>query len=385
MNSGQIARPLTERLVSAKYLFYQGSEALESGSAFAAGLAVLIFHDSVEMTLRVVGEHIGADLKPITPFHQIIDSIDRKSVEMRLPSVPSRSALNQLNQARVNFKHFGNKPTIDDARKFRSDLDGFFPQFLREFLGIEYTEISLADLVQYRRAANWLRKAERYQEQSLYAEACACAAIAFEVFRSRWSDYSLWKHHFSMRVEISSRYEGSTLEIRSALSTLAHETEDRLKDIQDKIALIFDGVDILRYRRFASYTPKIDLDGYGAVISVFDEDGNLRSWDRDRLPEVTPGIATFCYRFAIDTILQMQSYPIPPIFDRGQPDISYEVIAQTELLVDPRSHESIRMVEPGETLTGYTSDSRLATDEHVVVVEDGDRLFVERSAIKQLQ
>jgi len=134
-----LSKELLDRLICSKYIFHKGVDIIERGGPYSSGLGVLHFQDAAEMVLRIIAEHLHCSLKESAAFNQIIDSIDSVGDK----KIFHRSALNQLNKARINFKHFGLEPKREDAIKFRRDLEGFFPNVLKSFLNIEFHLISL--------------------------------------------------------------------------------------------------------------------------------------------------------------------------------------------------------------------------------------------------
>jgi len=146
-NDKGIGKELLNRLICSKWIFQKGINVLDNGEPFSSGLAVLHFHDAVEMHLRVIAEKLHCSLKDNAAFNQIMDAID--TVEEN--KLPERIALNQLNRARINFKHFGLEPKHDDAMKFRYDLERFFPIASKLLLHIDFESMSLSSLIAHRR------------------------------------------------------------------------------------------------------------------------------------------------------------------------------------------------------------------------------------------
>jgi len=153
----EIRKELLDRLICAKYIFMRGMEILDQGGPFSSGRSVLHFQDSAEMALRAIAEHLHCSVKPSTQFNQIVDSINESGVNV----LSHRTALNQLNSARVNFKHFGLEPKIGDSNKFKNDLNGFFPNAIKDFMGIDFDSLSLTNLIGHRRTENHLNIAQK--------------------------------------------------------------------------------------------------------------------------------------------------------------------------------------------------------------------------------
>ena len=175
-----LSNELLNRLVCAKYIFRKGVEILERDEPFASGISIIHFQDAAEIALRVIAENFHCSIKDNSAFNQIMDAID--SIDHR--RLTHRSALNQLNRARVNFKHFGLEPRFEDTKKIKNALEGFFPNSLRTFLDIDYDSISLISLIGHIRTENFLKKAESLITQGHYSESMAETAIAFTIFCS---------------------------------------------------------------------------------------------------------------------------------------------------------------------------------------------------------
>ena len=382
-----IERGLLDRLVVAKYIFLRGVEELGGASELAAGLALLHFQDSAEMVLRIIAEHLGVSMKPTVAFNQIIDSIDEKATELGRDPVPRRSALNQLNNARVSFKHYGNRPNSSDVQKFRDDLETFFATACREYLDLSFETVSLADLITYRRAANWLHKAETYSNNGMYPEACACSAIGLKLYR-RWRRDRPWRdyrHTDKLETKLrSQKYRRpGKWDIPESVGLLAKELDSRVGEIWDRLDILFDGIDALSYRRFLRHTPEVLIPMAGTILGLFEENGELRKVFVNDLPPATPEIAAFCYRFALDTMFQMQRQPISPQYEPYPFDIKYVVASKTDVVVHPEGIEVIRQAEEGETLHSYAHFAKGSTDTHVAIFEQGEVAYVLKDHLEQ--
>jgi len=382
-----VSPKLVERLVCAKYIYRRGCEVLDGSTPFAAGIAVLNFQDSVEMVLRVIAEHLQVSLSSHIAFAQIIDKIDEEAGEVGIDRISHRSALNQLNNTRVNFKHYAVQPDLGEARKFKNDLDAFFPKALNNFLNLDYEDISLVDLIGHRRTANWLHKAEKHLSQAEYPEVCACSAVGFHLYRKYREDRSLWdsrnRDRLDRELKLDYRMGSSDSEPSKAVSKLSRLVDDRLDELKSLIDLLYDGVDSLSYRRFSRYTPDVAISAASTVLRPdFEEDGSLNSWYLDNLPEITPEVATFCYRFATDTVLQIQEQPIPPEYNLERPEVKFVVDAETQILVHPENSEYIRMAEEGEVLKSRDYLKRKDTDTHIAILYQGELAYVAKSALK---
>lgn len=347
------------RLICAKYIFHRGVDMLDRGGPFSSGLAILHFQDASEMVLRVIAEHLNCSLKENVAFNQIIDAIDSIGDN----KVSHRIALNQLNKARINFKHFGLEPKYEDTNKFRYDLEGFFPTALRLFLDINFESISLSSLIGHRRTENFLNEAERLISERKYRESIAASAVAFAIFHA----------HFDKEPDRDWRDPFRRFEVEDQeLQRWADNIEEVIEDQQSQLNLIMDGINLPDYRRFQMYTPIVNLSDAGTFQGVYSAFGEPIEPTRD--------IALFCHRFSIEAILLMKNNQLPPRYPIQEPNRKFRVIEKCDVIVWPsKKLEIIRQAEVGELLLGRAKN--FDTSDYIAVIQDGDDAYVKKDAV----
>lgn len=356
----QLNQDLVDRLVCAKYMFCRSCELLDRGGPFSSGMAVSGFQDAVELVLRTIAEHLNVSLKDGAAFNQIIDAID----DVGPDKVPQRSSLNQLNKARVNFKHFGLEPKEQDARKFRRDLETFFPVALRQFFRIGFEDVSLINIIGHRRTQNHLHRAENLIEQEDYQGAVTECAIAYAAYR--------------LHVK-SERYHGFDLDTfghfrRSEMKGLLDAVKRAFEQQQDQIDVLMDGLNPADFKRFERLTPQVSFSMARTVWVDYPMGARIVP-DREA--------ALFCLRFAVDSILIMKENPdlrpgsIKPSGSR------LKIVKRVPAIVWPVKSgdvEVIRDVEVGEIFYGNDRPE----GDHVHIVLDGDPAFIDRDAVEFL-
>ena len=354
----KIRKEIVDRIVCAKYIFQRGAENLEKSGVYSDGLAVLHFQDAAEMILRAIAEHLHCNVKESITFNQLQDEIDK----IGKGTLTHRTALNQLNKARVNFKHFGLQPKHEDVTKFHRDLEAFFPAATKTFLDIDYDFLSLIDLIEHCRTRNHMKEAERLIESDAFEASVQASSIAFELFR---------------------RYAGHDgEEIRLSLlppdvdSGFVSAIENSLSELQDKINLIMDGINLGDYRRFARYIPNVQLSVANTIRVTWGFRHSSSDYTRD--------IASFCLRFTLDSILHMQQYRLPRAHMIPLPNRYFRVLRPTTIIVWPcDSPEVIRIAEEGEILQAYYENSN--KPDFAAVVSDEDCAFVAKNDIQMEQ
>jgi hypothetical protein len=366
MTDSTLGKELLGRLICAKYILRRGVETLRRGGPFSSGLAVLHFQDSAEMLLRVIAEHLDCSIKENAAFNQIMDAIDSAGEK----KLTHRSALNQINRARVNFKHFGLEPKEEDSTKFREDLEVFFPITISSFLDIEFESVSMTSLVQHRRTENFLNKAEKLIVDGSYEEAIRDVAIAFAVFRS---------HH---NTEEREKLRGSFDRFKDRdIETWAKNVESAIAAQQEQLTIIMEGINLSDYRRFQRYLPIVNLTLAGTYQVVY-----TRHIERSELSRDT---ALFCHQFAIEAILLMKSNHLPPQHTshiRDEVSRQLQTVRKCAVIVWPSEDpEVIRLAEKGEILEGQVRrHDRYNKSDYVAIIQDGDTAYIEKDGVISL-
>lgn len=352
-----LSKELMDRLICSKYIFHKGIDTIERGGPFSSGLGVLHFQDATEMALRVIAEYLHCSLKENAAFNQIIDSIDSVGDN----KVSHRSALNQLNKARINFKHFGLEPKKEDAIKFRGDLEGFFPNVLKSFLSIDFYLISLTSLIGHRRTENFLNTAEELIKNGNFEDSICSSAIGFAIFNAHFNKERDWFWRDPLR-------RLHDLELQRWVESI----EEIVLKQQAQLDLIMDGINLANYRRFQRCVPAVLLTMAGTYEVVYSRNlGQLESSLENAL---------FCYNFVIEAILLMKANKLPSTYPEQEPVRKFKVIEGGSIRVGPGDErEIIRSAEVGEILPAR--DERYDKEGYTAIILDGDDAFVESTCV----
>lgn len=364
-----VRQEILGRLACAKYIFTTGIDTLDKGAPYASGLAVLAFQDAAEMVLRAIAEHLHAQIKETTAFHQIIDEIDKASSV----KLTHRSALNQLNKARVNFKHLGLAPRDEDVRKFRGDLEGFFPSALKDFLDIDYDRLSLVSLIRHHRTRNWMEKSERALSDGDHTETIINSAVAMQLcLQTRARGYS--RHGLQNVARFNP--DRSTMGIASAMKDLAEAAQERLSEIYRHLDLIGHGVAYGDYQRFLSLTPGVFFTMNGKPHL------NLGS-----SAPYQPDESLFCFAFAQNTILKLQSQYTPgDVYGPRATGRKLMTTTQTQVIVYPakpgEEPEVLFDLPPDSLLEECAASYKL--DAFLPVLVDGECAYISKESVRYI-
>ncbi|MDO9035799.1 MAG: hypothetical protein Q7U51_11420 [Methanoregula sp.] len=140
-----------QRLAFIKYLHRLGDEQTKMSEPLCS-ISILSYHDSVELFLGLITDKLS--ITKTTPhFIDYWDLIGKKSV----PSyrLSHKNEMSRLNKNRVQLKHYGIYPSklaIDEAKIF---LNLFFEENTKLIFGLDYSQISLVDLVTFESTKNF--------------------------------------------------------------------------------------------------------------------------------------------------------------------------------------------------------------------------------------
>lgn len=158
------------QLVLIRQLADEATHQLGRGDDFGNGLSVSLMQDAVELLVRVVVRTRGIEVSGRATWDQMADAIGKDAVD-ESGKVPHRARLEDLNKARVAFKHTGTAPSKADARRLvRFGLE-FLEVAVPRFMDIEYGKISLSIAVHNDEVRQLLQRAEKLLQEGAWRDA----------------------------------------------------------------------------------------------------------------------------------------------------------------------------------------------------------------------
>lgn len=356
----QLPKGLLDRLVCSKFLFRRGQERLLSNSHYSSGEAVLLFQDSVEMTLRVLAEYLDCSVRTNTGFDSLMEKINSKGKSY----LPYTSSLTQLNKSRVGFKHHGLSPERKDALKFSSDLESFFPAVLEKYLDVNFSSVSLVDLVKHTRTRTYLKLAEDYHEKEQYRDSVISSAKAFRVFRC---NIDIGKRVFPETLF------GYFLGENQKDSQWKSKVEQAIDEHQSLFDLLLLGIDMVEYQYYNSIAPNV----------LMFNNGKFQVTPRGFGPMPEHGVleSLFCSQFVLDTVMNVEQNRPVNLNHLYNGKYMYKITSPAEILVYPgEDSEVICSLNSGEVVR---SDSKKIPQdsEHMRIRYQGDFAYVHISKV----
>lgn len=241
---------LIKRLSIVKLLYKIGleqSKQTESISFFS----ILSFHDSVEMFLKLAAEH--KEIK--SDKFSFIEYWDN------MPHLTLKESMRNLNARRVNLKHKGLIPAKIEIETSRVNTTDFFEQNTKATFDIEFSEISLFELIKFVKARELLILSQQYLSKS---EINHCVENVTKSFYELLVEYKenkrLWgKSHFSFFDSIRSGSYNSMNERNHGtdrrLEKVVEQVNKNFEQIEKALEVISLGLDYRKFAKFKMLTP----------------------------------------------------------------------------------------------------------------------------------
>lgn len=168
------------QLVIVRLLSEEAEKQLAREDDFGHGLAVSLAQDSVELLVRIVVRARTVPVKGDRPtLGQMMDAIDAAAAAEGSEGVPHRQRIDDLNKARVAFKHTGLCPSRADAERLVRYGVEFLEAAVPRFFGIPNRRVFLAYGVRSEPVRAALIKAEEALLEERYLDATIEASAAF--------------------------------------------------------------------------------------------------------------------------------------------------------------------------------------------------------------
>jgi hypothetical protein len=258
-----MSQQVLNRIAIANYLISAAGSLTSSADPLSVAQAILIAHDASELVLSALAASIGATFKDKhkTFLMDYVNAVEeRKNIGMKL-------FFNELNEARVAFKHLGIPPNAshfyDCVVKARKHLD----EACVACLGHSLEAVGLEALIEDDAARDFYTKSKSLRQHGKFMEALESLGLAF----------------------------------RQALNAtpFIYDVSVGKPDTEAALHLLGCGVDPSQFLSLQEFLPSVDL---GSTVHW-----NLR--DRGHPGNWTPENVDYCLTALLKVILQIQHAP----------------------------------------------------------------------------
>ncbi len=305
-----------------KYLSSIGFEQAERPEPICYA-ALLTFHDSIELFLNLCSQHLDATIKTNQNFMDYWPAISAKLSAGTI--LTQQAGMMLLNKARVNFKHYGISPNKAEIDDFKVITKLFFEENTKSIFGIDFSCISLLDLVQCPGAKDDLKIAEKLLQEGKINESLEKIAFSWmKLFRDYENGVKakFGQHPFafsSPSISIRSISDDSS-NFKEEVSGFSDDVVNSfgdiaksLSEIQEAIEIISLGIDFRRYIKFNLIKPKIKKVNNWFYPEKFKENPweyQIVKIDRGALGDPTSQDVQFCIDFVIECAIALQKLSI---------------------------------------------------------------------------
>ncbi|MFE2684490.1 hypothetical protein [Streptomyces mirabilis] len=276
--------------------------------------ALLAFHDSVELFLVLVGDHIDAQLDRNTHFLDYWNKLKKADNSVSLTGQPRMRRLNDL---RNSLKHAGQLPPVEELDNARTDVTAFFGDNVpRVFPGLSFDSIDMTDVIPQNEVRGHAKKATERATSGARALAMVSIARAYGLLMQGYTGRGFGRN-LSKDPFIASSIDSVFRKVdRNAgrIGTQLGQVAEAVPDIQDAMRVMALGLDFNQYLRFQSLLPKafyLEHEAHDEKVAQTSEEHGMVP-DQDEFQ--------FCHQFLVTAALRVaaaEAHRVKPSWQRG--------------------------------------------------------------------
>jgi len=253
----------TYRLLAySKEFFISGEREFAQNTSMAYMQAVLKFHDAVEYCVRAIIEEYNVNHDRNLDLLPLMKCINQSISTKKLPRA---SQMDFLNATRGKIKHHASVPSFEDAQRCRLHARDFLEQATQEYLGISFLSVSRLLLVEDRFVRQCLEIADKKYKEGDYLEALIQVKKAFHAARPSDRIF-VSKDPFFSGFFLTSDFH-DIRELRQPIEKIVN----KIDELEESVALLMMGVDVLKLRRFEEITPHFTFYASGSCSILWDD------------------------------------------------------------------------------------------------------------------
>ncbi len=269
------------RLGFIKYLYGVAVVQSKQGGAARAS-SILTFHDAVELFLHLSAQYVGANNPEHVKFMDRFKNLSDKEFHLE-----HRESMRTLNELRNSLKHVGVFPPLEEVESARSAVKAFFNENTQlVFDGLEFSDISMVNVVQCDAARTRLEDAERLMSVGRNKDAIEQIVAAF--------DQLLQQYEYPDLPTDDSPY---SLGVPEIVGLVPQEVQTAIHQLGGAVRVLGFGLDYRCYVKFRMVSPSFLWSPESSYI--FTHKGRK---------EPSPGDCRFCFDFVIESALRLQEF-----------------------------------------------------------------------------
>jgi len=241
----------SSRLLAYSKEFFDGGEReLEQNTNMAYMQAVLKLHDAVEYCVRAIIEEFNVNHDRNLDLMPLMKCINKNITSKTLPFA---SQIDFLNTTRGKIKHHASVPSLEDVQRCRLYAKDFLDQVTQNYFGMNFFSISRVLLIEDINIRKYLESAETKIKESDYLEALILVKKAF--YCARPSNHIFISDDPFFSKFFLTSYLHDIPELEAPIEKIVN----KVKEIEENVALLMMGIDVLKLERFEEITPHFDF------------------------------------------------------------------------------------------------------------------------------
>ena len=231
---------------------------------------------------------------------------DLISQKLSNQELTQKESMRRLNKARVALKHHGTLPSKLDIEAFRASATNFFEENTPIVFGIDFSDISLVELIQCEDVKNNLKDAEEFLKENKIEESLDKVALAFAQLIDDYESRKIGRYGRSpfffgeSMTFLSSFHMGINRVTERRLAEFIDKVKESIESLQQAVKILSLGIDYRKYVKFRLLTPHVwrTLDGTYHISRV--------QWGSRGEPTVED--VQFCIDFVIESAVTLQEF-----------------------------------------------------------------------------
>jgi len=282
---------IIKRLSIIKILYKIGIEQSKQ-SEMTSFFSILSFHDSVEMFLK-----LSAELKNIKDCQNFMGYWEK------IPELTLKESMRNLNSKRVNIKHKGLIPGKADIESSRVNTTDFFNQNTKNIFGVDFSDISLLELIKFDKTKDYLIDAKKLLDKSDFKSCVQEISKGFYELLKEYKDSkgeSFYSTPFDLTERVSFRNSGwgdEKTAIDNKLKDTFNIVNENFKNIEKAIEVISLGLNYKKYIKFKLLTPKFYITSQNEYVFYSDK---VKNWSKEN--------CNFMIDFVLDSAFTLQEF-----------------------------------------------------------------------------
>lgn len=282
-----------------KYMVGVATEQLQQPDP-RASIALLTYHDAVELFLVTAADYLGIVADRDTTFlayWKLLRSVGR--------NMPFYGAMKRLNDSRIALKHHGHVPRRADLADFRVVVCEFCQEAVSAVFGLNWGDVSMSDYVAVPSVRDALKRAEQSLSDDKIAEGLSACAEAFDELVAAAVKGAMHEDDYrspfdlgeDMRRKTASGMGLSRVGPTAELAEFVDATSESIQAIRQGLKIVLLGIDYKHYSRFTRLSPFIEKT-YGGTRTFHQP--------RRKSPSSAADLR-FCIEFVLGAALRLQS------------------------------------------------------------------------------